>query len=103
MSNLEKLQEWFLSQCDDEWEHTSRVRVETLDNPGWRLVIDLSDTALSEKPFTEQSLGMDNQAMTSGNEWFHCVVEDTKFVGAGGPRKLEEMIGIFLAWVGVPT
>jgi hypothetical protein len=99
MSNLAKLQEWYFSQCDDDWEHTYQVRVETLDNPGWRLVIDLTDTNLSEKPFAEQSLGMYEQAMTSGNEWYHCVVEKNQFIGAGGPRKLEEMIGIFLAWV----
>jgi hypothetical protein len=103
MSNLAKLQEWYFSQCDDDWEHSYGVHVETLDNPGWHLVIDLVGTALSEKPFTEQSLGMGEQAMTSGNEWFHCVVKDNKFVGAGGPRKLEEMIGIFLAWAGAST
>ncbi len=103
MSNLAKLQEWYLSQCDDDWEHTYQVRIETLDNPGWHLVIDLTDTNLSDKQFSPQSLGMGDEAMTSGNEWFHCVVENNKFVGAGGPRKLEEIIGIFLAWAEAST
>jgi hypothetical protein len=34
----------------------------------------------------------------SGNEWLICKIEDRKFVGYGGPRKLEEMINVFLSW-----
>ena len=37
---LLRLQRWYVSRCDGEWEHGMGVRIETLDNPGWQVVID---------------------------------------------------------------
>jgi Immunity protein 53 len=70
----------------------------TLDNPGWSLTIDLAHTDLSGRPFVERHYGLFDQAETSGHEWIHCKVEDDKFIGNGGPAKLEEMISVFLEW-----
>lgn len=44
---LEWLQDWYLQQCDGEWEHFYGVKIETLDNPGWYIEIDLNDTTLA--------------------------------------------------------
>src|SRR5262249_46604430 len=44
---LTKLQEWYLRQCDGEWEHGSGVSIDTIDNPGWAIDIDLRGTALA--------------------------------------------------------
>jgi len=41
------LQAWYPVQCDGDWEHEFGVRVETLDNPGWSLRIDLDGTAMA--------------------------------------------------------
>ena len=30
------LQRWYLERCDDGWEHSYGVRIDTLDNPGGR-------------------------------------------------------------------
>ncbi|MFI6740322.1 Imm53 family immunity protein [Nonomuraea sp. NPDC050451] len=46
MSALAFLQSWCSSCCDDGWEHTYGGTISTLDNPGWRLKIDLADTPL---------------------------------------------------------
>jgi hypothetical protein len=44
--NIQKLQLWYRKQCDESWEHQYGVSIDTLDNPGWTVVIDLVDTDL---------------------------------------------------------
>jgi hypothetical protein len=39
MDNFNKSQHWYLEQCNDLWEHSYGVKIDTLDNPGWLLVI----------------------------------------------------------------
>lgn len=36
------LQNWYYQLCDGEWEHQNRIRIETIDNPGWSIEIDIS-------------------------------------------------------------
>lgn len=43
-SALGFLQRWYESQCDTEWEHEFGVKIDTLDNPGWLVTVDLVDT-----------------------------------------------------------
>jgi hypothetical protein len=45
---LIELRAWYLAQCDDEWEHAYGINIETLDNPGWSIRIDLVDTPLGD-------------------------------------------------------
>ena len=53
MDVFEKLNEWYQSNCDGDWEHNFGVNIETLDNPGWIVKIDLYYTELEDKPFEE--------------------------------------------------
>lgn len=94
MSALSQLQDWYLANCDDDWEHTYGVKVETLDNPGWMLSVDLVGTPLEASPFAGYEYGLE----LDDDEWVHCKVDGKVFKAAGGPRKLEEMIEVFLAW-----
>jgi len=96
MSSLQKLQNWYLSECNGDWEHSFGVHIETLDNPGWLIKIDLEETSLLGKEFKEHSYGL--EAEDEHPEWVHCKVDGGKFIGGGGPLKLEEIIDIFLAW-----
>lgn len=48
-SAMQFLQAWYASQCDGDWEHGEGVRIATLDNPGWELMVDLIGTALEGK------------------------------------------------------
>jgi hypothetical protein len=98
MSALVDLQEWYFSQCNEDWEHTYGVSIGTLDNPGWSFAVELTDTYLEAITFTEHSYGVGLDGDASGDEWLICKVEGGKFVGYGGPRKLEEMISVFLSW-----
>lgn len=101
VDSLALLQAWYLQQCDADWEHSYGVRIETLDNPGWNLEIDLADTGLEGKPFESVQYGMFEETETSGNEWIFCKVEGGKFSASGGPLKLNEIIDVFLRWAGV--
>lgn len=35
--SVSALERWYASQCDDNWEHSYGIRIDTLDNPGWRI------------------------------------------------------------------
>ena len=98
VKGISELQEWYLSQCNGDWEHEFGVKINTLDNPGWTIDIDLEGTDAEEKLFTEYSYGVGADAEGNGDEWIVCKVEKSMFNAAGGPRKLEEMIDIFLRW-----
>ena len=96
MNPLPELQKWYRSQCDGEWEHRFGIKIETLDNPGWSVRIELTGTALSKKCFPQlKKLG---DKLT----WIHCEVLDGKFEGHGGPLMLEEIIRTFLSWTNDP-
>jgi hypothetical protein len=88
---IARLQRWYSSQCDGDWEHQLGVKVETLDNPGWLLKIDLRDTPLEARHFTEVR-------REDAREWLDCRVADAVFTGAGGPHMLGAIIEVFVRW-----
>ena len=98
MNSLQKLQAWYLSACNGDWEHSSGVTIGTLDNPGWSFTVDLMGTSLEGKQFTTRRHGVGEGASPEGIDWIYCEVENNQFCGHGGPEKLEELIQIFLAW-----
>lgn len=89
---LTRLQNWYTGMCDGGWEHFFGVKVDTLDNPGWRVEIDIIDTPLEKKPFEPIHI------YKSDDDFFHCVTENGKFKGAGDAAKLEEILHVFLNW-----
>ena len=96
MKELQRLQDWYTSQCNEDWEHSFGVKIETLDNPGWTLEVDLRETELSGKEFSTISRG-DSE---DDADWIHCKVESEKFVGSGGAGNLAELLQQFLTWAG---
>lgn len=93
MNMIEWIQNWYNSNCDGYWEHMYRVKIETVDNPGWSIYIDLTDTYLEEKEFNTV------QYDRSDDDWIICRKEEDVFKGAGGPGKLNEILCIFKSWV----
>lgn len=89
---LNWLQKWYADNCDGSWEHMNVIKIETLDNPGWRVKIDLEDTDLENKPFEE--INCDN----GDDDWLRCWIKDAVFNGAGDPSKLETMLSVFKEW-----
>lgn len=93
-----ELEKWYLSQCNEEWEHAYGIEIGTLDNPGWFLKVDLHTTYLETKGYQPCSYGIRDGGEPNGNNWLVTKVEERKFIGYGGPKKLGELINTFLTW-----
>lgn len=92
MTNLERLQAWYVSQCDGDWEHSYGVAISTLDNPCWKVEIELNETELEDCEFEKI------QIQRSEDDWFFVERNDLKFRIACGPQNLEEALAIFCDW-----
>jgi hypothetical protein len=91
-NDLAWLQEWYRAQCNDEWEHSYGVRIDTLDNPGWSVTIDLKGTQLEHVEMTPvmSDNGPDN--------WVQIRVENSQFVGYGDSQRLLVILATFREW-----
>lgn len=90
---IKGLEEWFSAQCDEDWEHSYGLSIETIDNPGWHVEIDLLDTAWMDIsiPFSRTE--------RSDSDWIQIEVHEGKFIGSGGTRNLGEILRRFLSIV----
>jgi hypothetical protein len=90
---LTSLQSWFASECNGDWEHQFGVRIETSDNPGWIVEIDLADTVLDGVEFVPI------HRPSGENDFLFCMVEGRKFkASAGGPNSLVTVLTVFEQW-----
>jgi hypothetical protein len=89
---LEKLEQWYSKHSNGDWEHQHGIKIDTLDNPGWELVIDLKNTELENKVFVQTKIER------SENDWYHCSVVENKFIGNCGPLNLQEVLNVFFLW-----
>jgi len=92
MTSLERLQTWYADQCNGLWEHSYGIKIDTLDNPGWTLEVDLNETDLEEHQF-EKVL-----TERSEDDWLFAKREEMRFKVDCGPRNLDEAITIFCDW-----
>jgi hypothetical protein len=90
---LNWLQNWFFQNCDDKWEKEQRLLIETLDNPGWLLTLQLKNSI-----YQNVSLNKNTIDRTEHN-WCHCLVRDSIFIDAGGPFNLTEILYYFRNFV----
>ena len=90
---LDRLQDWYLGQCNGDWEHQFGVKIDTLDNPGWDVEIDIRDTYLAERDFSKVNIQRKEE-----NDWLIYWVYGEKFIGSCGPKNLEELLNVFLNW-----
>lgn len=95
MELLERLQNWFQLHCDGDWEHSYGVTIETLDNPGWQLTVDLTNSLLEDVEFQPICTG---DAESDRGFWIDCKKVGKNFVGAGSADSLEKLIAVFLDW-----
>ena len=92
MDILNWLNEWYKSNCNGDWEHCYQIKIETLDNPGWSVTIELFDTELENQPFGEIDV------MNGENDWMFCKIENNIFQGAGDPGKLIKILEVYKIW-----
>src|SRR4051794_7188647 len=96
-SAFDFLQHWYASQCDGVWEHEFGVTIETLDNPGWSVKIDLKKSKLSGKNF--EPISISNTEL----DWSRCWIENEVFRIACGPRNLDQALRVFMDWAHIPV
>lgn len=94
MTSFERLQCWFLSQCNGDWEHGLGISVSTLDNPGWQIQIDLEGSTLEETEFPK------TVEMKSAAEWIHASREGNLVKISCNPEQFDRALAIFCDWAG---
>lgn len=83
---------WYRSNCNGDWEHDSRIHIDTIDNPGWSVSINFDDTPLENKIFNKIKIDR------SDENWLSCFTDNNKFEGRCGPLNLPEVLQIFRDW-----
>ena len=99
---LQWLMRWYLAECNNDWEHQYGVAIDTLDNPGWSLKVDLTETEMQGRSFErvwhgEPTDDLDEWRRTGS--WWVADVKDGKFTASCGPLDLAAVIGLFRHWV----
>jgi hypothetical protein len=94
MDSFTWLQDWYAKQCDGTWEHTYGIQIETLDNPGWSVKINLEKTRYSG--ISGVTIVEDH---TGASDWIVCKIADDRFEGCGDPQKLLAIVQKFRKWI----
>ena len=86
---LSWLSNWFASECNGDWEHENQIKIQTLDNPGWDIEIDLRDTSLEELQI------LNDVVEPTENDWYFFEVRDKRFIASGDLTKLTFLLEKF--------
>lgn len=95
---LEWLEQWYASRCDGRWEHDKGVSVETIDNPGWRVMIDIDKERFENGDGLLEVVGdppSEANRFVGGPDWMICRTQGARFIGAGDAGKLAAIIRCF--------
>jgi len=98
MTTLQRLQAWYTGQCDGLWEHSYGIKMESCDNPGWWVHINLMGTSLQSVPFERAAENVDDAGFQKGPRWLDCKITDGVWHGAVDETKLETILTVFLSW-----
>lgn len=86
---LNWIENWYRENCDGDWEHNYGIKIDTIDNPGWAITIDLINTKYSGLKIEKISIE-DNQ-----DDWFTYGIENSKFKAFGSPNRLKFLLKKF--------
>ena len=110
MNEIDRLQKWYQSQCNGDWEQQHGISITSCDNPGWWVKIDIENTPLESKSFSPLERNVSSEQMSRiakgiepdmcnrGSDWMLCEVKDKIFDGAGDTGKLQTILEAFLIW-----
>ena len=87
------LQAWFATQCNGDWEHGQGITIETLDNPGWQVRIDLRYSTITRRDFARL------ETYRTEHDWVVAWVDEDSYHAACGPLNLGEALFLFRVWV----
>jgi len=86
------IQNWYRSQCNGDWEHEFGITIATVDNPGWYVTINLTDTNLAGVLFEKVKEEKDEF------NWHFCLIRNNNFEASCGPCNLNKILNIFRQW-----
>lgn len=86
------IEKWPLENSNQKVNGESNFLIRTLDNPGWKVFVNLKGTELENKPFSIIRINR------SEDDWIYCIVQDYEFKSACGPENLIEVLLIFINW-----
>jgi len=86
------IEKWYRYHCNGDWEHQWGVSIETLDNPGWRVTINLEGTKAVGRILDKAKIER------SKENWLMFWAESNKFEAACGPLNLSEALEVFTTW-----
>lgn len=84
---------WVAKHCDDEWEHGYPVILDTYDNPGWRLRVNLENSAMRSRQVLPLVDGLPGD-----DRWFSCRIDGGMFHGACDLAQLPRLLKVFREW-----
>lgn len=90
--DMEWLQSWYSINATPSRRHSYGIKIETLDNPGWAIYIDLHGTALEVKPYKSFDIEI------SEDDWIACRIKEGVFEGFCGPMNFIKMVSLFRNW-----
>jgi len=91
-TGLAFIEDWYAAHCDGDWEHDERIRIGTLDNPGWRVWINLRDTELEGRVVSRSRVDV------SPTDWLDYHADGDVFYAACGYRGLGRALAAFRAF-----
>ncbi len=89
MEILQWIQHWFKENCDGDWERGDGIQITTLDNPGWEVEIDISNTSIAN--INIEWILNENSAQ----DWYGVKIESQKFTASGDSGKLKFLLELF--------
>jgi len=93
-SSIKAIMSWYRSQCNGDWEHQYGIKIDTLDNPGWCIEIDLRNTKKEDVEFPEVTENYEHET-----DWLITRKDGSVLRGSCGVGKLEDMLAICARWL----
>jgi hypothetical protein len=94
-NDIRWLETWFQRHCDGTWEHDSRVKLESIDNPGWWLHVNLDEKGPDRVLEVIGDPPSEANGYIATGQWMRCEIKAGRFSGAGDPTKLGQIIACF--------
>jgi Immunity protein 53 len=91
-AGLGALQAWFAAHCDGNWEQEYGVTIETVEEPGWELRVDLVGTSLEGTVLARKGVARADE------DWCEVWCDGYTFHAVGGPHNLDELVGSFVSF-----
>ncbi len=90
---VNKIQQWYKSNCDGDWEHTYGIDIMFVDSKSWKISIDLAQTVYEDLSLPTR---IENR---STYDWFEYQVSNATFTANCGCLSLAETLNAFCSLV----